>query len=52
MTDKFVPLCKQQKKLQRAAYASRRGIWGLNPVTKMPPNPRAYNRRKFKEGDE
>lgn len=45
----FVPLEKQQKKLQRAEHAKRRGSWfGINPVTKKPKNPMAYDRKSFK----
>ena len=51
MADKFVPIAKQQKKLQRQENAKKRGTWyGLNPTTRRPPNPRAYNRSDFKRG--
>ena len=44
---KFVPYEKLSKKKQRELDALRRGSWGgLNPVTRKPENPRAYNRRK------
>ncbi|MDR1669057.1 MAG: hypothetical protein LBR76_03790 [Oscillospiraceae bacterium] len=44
---KFVPLEKRSKREQQAYHASRRGSWGgVNPVTKMSPNPKAYNRKK------
>ena len=47
MNQKHVPLRKQSKQKQREYYAARRGDWGgLNPVTRKPPNPKAYNRRK------
>ena len=43
----FVPLDKQSKLSKKEFHASQRGSWGnLNPVTKKPPNPKAYNRRK------
>jgi len=43
----FVPLEKQSKFSKKEFHASQRGSWGnLNPVTKKPPNPKAYNRRK------
>lgn len=45
--DKFVPLEKQSKKKKRAYHAVRRGNWGgVNPVTRKPPNPKAYRRKK------
>ena len=44
---KFVPYEKLSKKKQRELDALRRGSWGgLNPVTRKPENPKAYNRRK------
>jgi len=47
MKDGFIPLEKQSKRKQREANASRRGDWGgINPVTRKPPNPKAYNRKK------
>lgn len=47
MADKFVPISKQSKKNQRKAAASKRNTWnGLNPVTRVPPNSKAYNRAK------
>jgi len=49
-TDKkqpFIPLTKQSKNKQKEYFTSKRGSWGdINPVTRMPPNPKAYNRRK------
>jgi len=45
--EKFVPYEKLSKKKQRELNASRRGSWGeLNPVTRKPANPKAYNRKK------
>lgn len=47
-TVKMIPLAKQSKKSQRQFYADRRGSWnGLNPVTRRPRNPKAYNRAAF-----
>jgi len=53
----FIPLKKQSKQKQKDYHTSKRGTWGeLNPVTRKPPNPKAYNRRKpineTGEGDE
>lgn len=45
--EKFVPYEKLSKKKQRELDALRRGSWGgLNPVTRKPENPKAYNRKK------
>ena len=44
-----VPLEKQSKKSQRRFHAAKRGSWqGVNPVTRMPANPKAYSRAKEK----
>ena len=38
---------KMSKKEQKAVNAKKRGSWyGLNPVTRVPPNPKAYSRAK------
>ena len=51
--DKFVPLEKQSKKKKRAYYAARRGSWGgLNPVTRKPPKPKAYRKKKSRGWEE
>jgi len=43
----FVPLKKQSKLQQKKFHDSKRGTWGeINPITRKPPNPKAYNRRK------
>ena len=47
MKQKFIPLEKQSKRKRREHYEARRGDWGgINPVTRKPPNPKAYNRKK------
>lgn len=47
MKQNFIPLGKQSKQKQREFHAARRGDWGgINPVTRKPPNPKAYNRKK------
>lgn len=44
--EKFVPYEKLSKKKQRELNAKKRGSWGsLNPVTRKPANPKAYNRK-------
>ena len=43
----YIPYAKLSKKKQRELNAARRGTWGaLCPVTRKPPNPKAYNRQK------
>jgi len=43
----YIPLAKQSKQKQKAYHTSKRGTWGeINPVTRKPPNPKAYNRKK------
>ena len=45
--EKYISFEKLQKKKQKEQLAKRRGSWGgLNPVTRKPPNPKAYNRKK------
>lgn len=47
MQQKFVPFEKRSKKEKRRLNAQKRGGWGeLNPVTRKPQNPKAYNRKK------
>lgn len=44
---KYVPIEKMSKKAQKALHQSRRTTWGeLNPVTRRPENPAAYQRSK------
>jgi len=43
----FIPLNKQSKLRQKKFHSSKRGTWGeINPVTRKPPNPKAYVRKK------
>jgi hypothetical protein len=51
--DPFIPLEKMSKKARRAYHRARRTTWGaLNPVTRRPENPKAYNRKKVqREGE-
>jgi len=45
--EKFVPFEKLSKKQQRQLNNQKRKTWGeLNPVTRRPDNPKAYNRKK------
>ena len=43
--EKFTPFDKLSKKKQRELNQRKRSTWGgLSPVTRKPPNPKAYNR--------
>ncbi len=44
--EKFIPYEKLSKKKKRELDAARRTVWTINPVTRKPENPKAYNRRK------
>lgn len=45
--EKFIPFAKLSKKKQRELTAARRGSWnGIDPTTRRPRNPRAYDRKK------
>ena len=45
--EKYIPYEKLSKKEKRRLDLSRRNTWGeLNPVTRKPENPKAYNRNK------
>ena len=46
---KVIALSKQSKKAQKAFHAQQRGSWnGLNPITRIVPNGKAYSRTKAK----
>lgn len=48
--EKFVSYKKLSKKKQRELNAKKRGTWGaLNPVTRKPKNPKAYDRNKARK---
>lgn len=48
--EKFIPNEKLSKKKRQELAAARRGSWGaLNPVTRKPENPKAYNRKKARK---
>ena len=48
-TNKTIPLAKQSKMNKKRYHAAKRGSWnGLNPVTRRPANPKAYDRAKEK----
>ena len=47
--EKLVPLEKQSKKEQKKFHDRQRGSWnGVNPVTRIVPNGKAYDRNKVK----
>ena len=51
--EKFIPYEKLSKKKQRELDRQKRNTWGeLNPVTRKPENPKAYNRRKARSWKE
>ncbi len=44
---KFIPYEKLSKKARRELDGRRRGSWGaLSPLTRRPPDPKAYDRKK------
>lgn len=50
---KFIPYEKLPKRKQRELAAKQSGDWGgLNPVTRKPENPKAYNRKKARKWSE
>jgi len=45
--DKFISKEKLSKKAKRELAKAQRQTWGgINPVTRKPPNPKAYVRKK------
>ena len=45
--ERYIPINKRSKKEQRRINAAKRGSWyGMNPVTRMPRNSKAYDRKK------
>lgn len=45
--EKFIPFSKLSKSKQRKLNKAKRATWGeINPVTRKPENPKAYNRKK------
>ena len=48
--EKFIPYEKCSKKEQRKQDQLRRGTWGdVNPVTRKPKNPKAYDRKRTQD---
>ena len=47
---RFIPYNKLSKKEQRKRNAASRRTWGdLNPITRTPPNSKAYNRKRTQD---
>jgi hypothetical protein len=47
MKNKFIPKAKLSKKAIRERAKALRQTWGgMNPVTRKPANPKAYDRKK------
>lgn len=45
----YVPMEKRTKKAQREHNAQQRGSWyGINPITRVVPNKKAYDRNRAK----
>ena len=50
---KFVSYEKMSKKAQREYNLKQRNDWnGVNPVTRVVKSKKAYNRQKFKKGEQ
>ena len=49
--EKFIPYEKLSKKKQKELNSKKRNTWNISPVTRKPPNPKAYNRNKIKNYD-
>ena len=46
---RFIPYEKLSPKKKRETDKEKRGVWyGINPVTRKPENPKAYNRKKVR----
>jgi len=43
---KYVPRNKLSKKAKRQEDLKHRKVWGISPVTRKPPNPKIYKRKK------
>jgi len=49
---KFTPYEKLSKKNKREFDRRKRTEWQMNPVTRKPANPKAYNRKKTHREDD
>lgn len=51
--EKYIPYEKLSPKKKKEIDRQKRGSWyGINPVTRKPPNSKAYNRRKARKVDD
>ncbi|MBR0113308.1 MAG: hypothetical protein IJM02_06135 [Clostridia bacterium] len=49
--EKFIPYKKLSKKKKKEVDRQKRTQWAINPVTRKPANPKAYNRKKTHPDD-
>lgn len=50
---KLIPLNKQSKRAQKAHHSLQRGSWqGVQPVTRVVPSKKAYDRSRRKQTDQ
>ena len=50
--EKYVPTKKLSKKAKKQLARQKRLQWNISPVTRKPQNPKAYDRKKSREGDD
>lgn len=50
--NKYVATDKLSKKAKRQLARQKRLHWSISPVTRKPQNPKAYNRKKSRKGDD
>ncbi len=51
--ERFIPFEKLSKRKRKQINTQKRGSWGaINPVTRRPDNPKAYNRKKARRWKE
>lgn len=48
---KFIQKEKLSKSVKKELNKKMRKSWAINPVTRKPPNPKAYNRKKVQKGE-
>ena len=49
---KFISINKLSAKKRKAIYAANRTTWGFNPVTRVKPNRKTYNRKRTRTVDD
>lgn len=50
--NKMIPRGKLSKKARKALDTRHRVTWSFSPVTRKPPSPAAYSRKKFRFPDD